>query len=137
MAALRLKKKRIPGAAGAIVILPEGDLVAATCSQFERYLHEVLGSRVRGVAIDLANVGYMSSSAVGILIECVDRAREGRGWFGLVGANEPVRSAIEVLGLVGYLHLSATLDDLLVQVGVQRPKRRAASKPAGRRRKKR
>lgn len=137
MAALKLQKKRIPGAAGAIVILPEGDLVAATCSQFERYLHEVLGSRVRGVAIDLANVGYMSSSAVGILIECSNRAREAQGWFGLVGANETVRSSIEVLGLVGYLHLRATLDDLLVQVGVQRPRRRAASKPAGRRRTKR
>lgn len=130
MATLRLKKKRLADAGGAIVVLPEGDLVAATCSQFERFLTEVFRTRVRGVAIDLSKVAFMSSAAMGILIECVERVRDSKGWFGVVGAAEPVRSAIEVLGLSDYLHLSASLDELLAEHGVAAPKRRGAPRRA-------
>ena len=123
MAALKLKQRRISGAGGAIVVLPEGDLVAGSCPQFERYLDEVFRSRVRGVAIDLSKVTFLSSAAMGVLIECVERVKEGHGWFGLVRATEQVRSSIEVLGLAEYFHLSPTIEVLLTRFGLAPRKR--------------
>ncbi len=129
MAGLKLTKKKIRGVRGLLVVAPEGDLVAATCSTLEAFINREMRAGANRIAVDLSQVKYMSSAAMGLLIEYVERARDGTGWFGLAAACEVVRSAIDVLGLGEYFRLSPTVESLLDRCGVPRQKRRAPAKP--------
>lgn len=128
MAGLKLSKRKVPGVRGLVVVQPEGDLVAATCSALETFLNRELRDGANKIAVDLSRVKYMSSAAIGLLIEYVERARDGTGWFGVAAASEVVRSAIDVLGLGEYFHLSTTVESLLDKVGVAHLKRRAPAR---------
>lgn len=86
--------------AGVATILLSGELDLASASTVQALLFEQVESpEVTAVRVDLAGVGFLDSSALGVLISGLNHARkEGRG-FMVVNPSLAARRILAVTGL--------------------------------------
>jgi anti-sigma B factor antagonist len=85
----------------ATILVPSGEIDIATCEVFRRDLVECEGD----VIVDLSAVTYMDSSGIGVLVRQTARLDESGGSLRLRNPQQPVRNAIDHMGL------SQLLDD--------------------------
>jgi anti-anti-sigma factor len=93
------------------VIEVTGELDLSNVSDLEARLTEQLGVDPH-VALDLAGVSFMDSSALGALVGALKRAREHEGDLILVGPVGSPRRVLEITGLDKAFTLAASLSDL-------------------------
>ncbi len=75
----------------------DGGLADEACARFESALDALRKSHVQTPTVDLSNVSYISSKAVGLLVALwIDMADEG-SWFRLVASDR----VWDVLGKAG------------------------------------
>ncbi len=79
-----------------VVVEVAGDLDLATSPGLHEGLRQVLDGGTRNVVVDLAEVGFMDSSALGALVEVFKVARERGGRLCLAAVRRPVRNLLAI-----------------------------------------
>ena len=92
-----------------------GEIDLHTCGGFRDKLRELIELSNYNILIDLTEVPYLDSAALGVLVDAERRVREHEGRIGLVGATPFVRRAFEITRLIRVFKLyddmaSATQD---------------------------
>ena len=78
----------------------KGEIDLHTCSILRDTLRELIEEGFYRIIINLAEVPYLDSAALGVLVDAVRRAREHEGIISLVSTTPFVRRAFEITRLV-------------------------------------
>lgn len=97
----------------------KGEIDLHTCSLLRDALRELIEQGCYRIVINLAEVPYLDSAALGVLVDAVRRVREHEGGISLVQTTPFVRRAFEITRLVKIFQLyddnEAALTDLRAQ----------------------
>ncbi len=87
--------------AGARILHVSGEIDVATAPQLRRELHQLADDGATTIVVDLADVSFVDSSGLGVLVGMLTRVREdGRGCeLVLEHLQEPVRKVFDITGL--------------------------------------
>lgn len=85
------------GARGVISLRGEVDIY--TAPRLKERLLELLDGGVTGVVVDLSDVTFIDSTAIGVLIGGVRRLHDAGGSMALVVATRPVERVLTITGL--------------------------------------
>jgi len=96
---------------GDVVVRLVGEIDLYTAAEVGSALHEVAGSEPERVVVDLAEVEFVDSTALGTLIEA--RKRLGNGRLLLAAPGRDVRRALEVAGLLEHFDVHDSVDSAL------------------------
>jgi anti-sigma B factor antagonist len=103
---------RVENKGAAVVVSPEGDIDMSRSPEFRTSLREVNDKGPATLVVDLASVGYMDSSGLATLVECM-RAAKGNGTeMILCGMNDRVRAIFEIARLDQFFRIEPTLADI-------------------------
>ena len=89
-------------------LAPQGRLDAVTVPALETAIDEQLSARHFRLIIDLAEVGYMSSSGLRALLRARRQAQQGGGDVVLCAMNERVTEVFEMIGFNNLFKIYAT-----------------------------
>ena len=78
----------------------KGEIDLHTCSLLRDSLRELIEQKHYRIVINLAEVPYLDSAALGVLVDAVRRVREHEGSISLVATTPFVRRAFEITRLV-------------------------------------
>jgi anti-anti-sigma factor len=90
-----------------IVLVVQGDVDLASAPKLSAALGQLLDEGHRYVAVDLAAVEFMDSTAVHCLVFSLERLREAGGDFVLRAASAPAQKVLELAGFERILPLAA------------------------------
>lgn len=82
---------------GQITVVGEVDV--ATAPQLKDALLAVVDAGAASLRVDLAEVAFIDSAGLGVLIGALKRVREGGGTIELVGLQPAPRKVVEITGL--------------------------------------
>ena len=99
-------------AAHTCVVHLVGDVDVAVVPELQTGLSEALVGGCENVVLDLADVTYADSSALGLLVWLDRRMEPQNGKLVLAGANANVARILEISGLVTFAASIATSDDV-------------------------
>jgi len=94
---------------GVTVITLDGYADLSTVAKLEAHLDKLITEDQFRVAINCAQLRYISSVGIGVLVGSIDELRDHGGGIALFAVSEEVR---ETLGLVSFESLIPVLDDL-------------------------
>lgn len=83
----------------------KGEIDLHTCSLLRDTLRELIEQKHYQIVINLAEVPYLDSAALGVLVDAVRRVREHEGGISLVSTTPFVRRAFEITRLVKIFQL--------------------------------
>ena len=92
-----------------------GRLDAFSEKQFKTYFNEVLASNQLSVVIDLTNVDFIDTTAIGIIIEAAKNFKKTKRDFNVVGSPRVIQS-LKLLRLEEFLHLAPDLNTAISQL---------------------
>jgi len=87
---------------GVTIIAPAGRVDSTTSSSLERHLLGLIGAGRHRLVVDLAEVDYISSAGLRVLLMLAKKTKETRGALALCEMGDAVR---QVFGLAGFLPL--------------------------------
>ncbi len=99
------------GAEGLAVLHLTGRLDLASASNFRNQVTELLRDGVSVVILDLAEVPFVDSSGLGAIVACLKAARQISGDLRLAGAQEQMRSLLELTTLISVLRPYSTIEE--------------------------
>lgn len=102
----------IADAAAGVVVTPEGDIDMSRSPEFRSALRTVNDRRPRRLVVNLSRVGYMDSSGLATLVECMRTAKMNRTEMVLCGMNEKVRAIFDIARLDQFFNIVPSLDDI-------------------------
>jgi len=86
---------------GAVIVELKGNVMGGPDAQdFSNLLHGLLDEDKKNVIVDLANVKFMNSSGLGMLISGFTTMKNGGGTFKLVNATERINSLLVITKLI-------------------------------------
>ncbi len=83
----------------------KGEIDLHTCSDLRDTLRDLIEKDHNQIVINLAEVPYLDSAALGVLVDAVRRVREHEGGICLVSTTPFVRRAFEITRLVKIFQL--------------------------------
>jgi anti-sigma B factor antagonist len=83
----------------------KGEIDLHTCAAFRDTLRDLIENKHYDIVINLAEVPYLDSAALGVLVDAVRRVREHEGSIRLVQTTPFVRRAFEITRLVKIFQL--------------------------------
>ncbi|HEX5324962.1 MAG TPA: STAS domain-containing protein [Capsulimonadaceae bacterium] len=104
---VRMTQDQIP------VISLKGEIDLHTCASFRDALRDLIDRKHYNIVINLAEVPYLDSAALGVLVDAVRRVREHNGSISLVATTPFVRRAFEITRLVKIFHLYNSEEEAL------------------------
>ena len=105
----------------------KGEIDLHTCAGFREALRELIDRNNYDIVIDLGNVPYLDSAALGVLVDAVRRVREFEGSIYLIATTPFVRRAFEITRLVKIFQLYDQEDAALANI---RSRARSSQEPA-------
>jgi len=75
------------------------------------YINTLLEKNTNSVALNLAQVTYLDSGALNVLIYCHNVLKKKNGSLVLIEPNEYVRDVLEVVGLNKLVHIYSTEEE--------------------------
>lgn len=96
----------------AVVVSPEGDIDMSRAPDFRASLKGVNEGKPKRLIIDLEKVGYMDSSGLATLVECMRTAKGNRTEMILCGMNERVRAIFEIARLDQFFVIKPKITDI-------------------------
>lgn len=100
-------------AAGIPVVVLRGEIDLHTCPELRNTLQGLLDAGKSRIVLNLAEVPYLDSAALGVLVDAVRRAREQGGTIHLVEVTPFVRRAFEITRLIKIFQVHDTVADAL------------------------
>lgn len=86
---------------GALVVELKGNVMGGPDAQeFQDLLHKSLDDGKKNVVVDLANVKFMNSSGLGMLISGYTTVKNGGGSLKLANATEKINSLLVITKLI-------------------------------------
>jgi anti-sigma B factor antagonist len=98
------------------VVNLKGEIDLHTCGTFRDTLRDLIENKHYSIVINLAEVPYLDSAALGVLVDAVRRVREHEGSISLVSTTPFVRRAFEITRLVKIFQLFDDLEAALTAV---------------------
>ncbi|MBK7929933.1 MAG: STAS domain-containing protein [Bryobacterales bacterium] len=93
---------------GVAVLTLTGTLtMGSQLERLEASVAELIGKGQLGIVLDLAQVSYLDSSAIGTLIGCNNTVKKAGGRLRLAGVTERVKKILEMTGVDAVLPLDA------------------------------
>ena len=96
---------------GSVVVRLAGELDLYNAEEVRAALAEAIERRPQRIVIDMANVEFIDSTALGVLIEA--RSKLGRDGITLAAPQLDTRRTLQVSGLDRHLPVHDTVDDAL------------------------
>jgi stage II sporulation protein AA (anti-sigma F factor antagonist) len=93
-----------------LVVAPAGRVDSTTSEALERALAEALDGGARRVVVDFADVAYISSVGLRVLLVVAKRMRTGRGTLVLCGLGDAVRQVFDLAGFLPLFAIEETRD---------------------------
>jgi anti-sigma B factor antagonist len=92
-------------ASGAVAVSLVGEFDITTADQLrETFLRpEVIAATQ--VTVDLSQVSFVDSSAIGVLVSACKRARSGEATFKIICGSGPARHTLEIAALLDYFEV--------------------------------
>jgi anti-sigma B factor antagonist len=103
-----IASETLDGARGLVSLQGEVDIY--TAPRLKERLTELLDAGVTGLVVDLTDVTFIDSTALGVLIGGVRRLHEVEGHMALVVATRPVERVLTLTGLDRVFTIHATRD---------------------------
>jgi len=100
-----------PEDGGVPVVRLRGEIDLHTCPELRAALHKLMEAGKHRIILDLAEVPYLDSAALGVLVDAVRRARENGGGIFLVQVTPFVQRAFEITRLIKIFQVHATIED--------------------------
>ena len=97
LTAFRADARPVVDGTGEVVV--EGEVDIATAPQLREALHQAIDQGATRLRIDLAEVGFIDSAGLGVLIGVLKRIREVGGEIELAHVQPAPRKVIEITGL--------------------------------------
>ena len=94
----------------------KGEIDLHTCAPFRDTLRELIDQKRYNIVIDLSEVPYLDSAALGVLVDAVRRVREFNGAIYLVAPTPFVRRAFDITRLIKIFRLCDTEEDALSEI---------------------
>ena len=96
---------------GWAVLTVHGEVDIATAPVLRERLHALLGEGQSHLVIDLDDVGFLDSTALGVLVGTLKRSRTDGGDVRLVCTQPRIRKVLEITRLDKSFELYETVDD--------------------------
>jgi anti-anti-sigma factor len=87
------------------VLRVKGRIDAITAPELEKAVIEALNEKASGLIINLADVDYMSSAGIRVLVLGSKTAISGLGLFYICSLKESVRKVLEIVGFLPLLEV--------------------------------
>jgi anti-anti-sigma factor len=87
------------------VVTPRGRLDGATSGTFELRIHAVITGPDPRLLVDLANVEFISSVGLRVLLSLVKKVKAAKGALALCAVQAPVREVFDVAGFSGMIDI--------------------------------
>ena len=95
------------------VIALSGEVDIYTAPRFKERMLELLDSGVANLVVDLSEVTFIDSTALGVLIGGVRRVNSAGGAMALVVVSRPVERVLSITGLDRVFTIHSTRDEAL------------------------
>jgi anti-sigma B factor antagonist len=95
--------------ADAAVVTVRGEIDVASAPELRTHLHELCTDDARSVTVDLREVTFLDSSALGVLVGALRRCRENETEFRLVITSPRLLKIFEITGLTSVFEISESL----------------------------
>jgi anti-sigma B factor antagonist len=105
----------------------KGEIDLHTCAPFRDTLRELIDQKRYNIVINLSEVPYLDSAALGVLVDAVRRVREFSGAIYLVAPTPFVRRAFDITRLIKIFRLCESEEEALSEIRSQEPAEPAAS----------
>ncbi|MGA8210998.1 MAG: STAS domain-containing protein [Nocardioidaceae bacterium] len=90
-----------------------GEIDVATADSLASGVAQALDAGHRRVLVDFAEVTFIDSTGLGVLVKCHRKAEAGSAFFAVVHPTPQTRKLIRVLGLDQLLHVFDTAEQAL------------------------
>jgi len=90
---------------GAWVLAPRGRIDGVTCRPFEQKLMSRIDSGPVAVVLDLAELDYLSSAGLRVLLMGAKRQKAAKAGFALCCVQEHIREVLDVAGFTQILEI--------------------------------
>ena len=97
------------------VLTVEGRLDEEGTAEFRRQITGIMDAGTRYLVVDIAELDYLCSWAIGTLVSANGRIRKEGGALYLAGARPHIMDLLELLNLKSTLHLCASTEEALAQ----------------------
>ncbi len=95
---------------GWTVLAVSGEIDIATAPSLREKLHALLADDRRNLVVDLDDVGFLDSTALGVLVGVLKRARTEGGELRIVTTQPRVRKVFEITRLDSAFDLCSTVE---------------------------
>ena len=95
------------------VLQVTGDIDSKTAPEFERNARAATDASKK-IAIDLTDVGFMSSAGLRVLLMVYRNIRTQNGNVVLVGVSEDIQDVMSTTGFINFFSIVETVDEALV-----------------------
>lgn len=96
-----------------------GRLDAATSPEFEKQVAACLEQGAKGLILNFAELEYISSAGLRVLIFAAKKMKAGNGALVLCGLRDHVKEVLEIAGFSSILQILPTEDEALALVNHQ------------------
>jgi anti-sigma B factor antagonist len=93
------------------VLAVKGEVDLDTAPQLKGRLKEALDKGSANIVVQLAEVAFLDSSGLGVLIGALKRCKEAGGILALVSPRRPVRKVLSITGLDKVFPIHDSVDE--------------------------
>ena len=103
---------------GAVIVAPAGRLDSVSSPSFDQQVAALVAAGERRIVVDFAEVEYISSAGLRVLLLLARQMKSDRGRLALCGLGDRVQQVFELAGFLPLFRIAATraaaLDTLAV-----------------------
>ena len=82
--------------------------------RFEWMVENLLKEQHTRIVVDMSKIGYLDSSAIGVLVACQSLAKNSGGQLRLAAVGDRVGMIFKMAGVVGVLVVDTTTDEAVL-----------------------
>lgn len=103
---MALKVITTTAADGSVIVAAEGEVDVSCASELRDAVYQALETDVTSVTIDLAQVPYIDSTGIGVLVGASHRASDAAIALRVANPQRNVKRVLDMLGVTGELGIT-------------------------------
>jgi anti-anti-sigma factor len=101
---------------GVLILRPVGRLDSASSPELERVVTEQIEAGTRRLVFDLADMDYVSSAGLRVILLAGKKLRAAQGKLALAGMRDMVKDVFEMSGFLTLFAVTPTVDEAIAKV---------------------